>query len=375
MPKSNEHPEYPDSFMKGLRLALNTTVAGSENMFEVVTENVNYGTPVPTQNSLKRLISENKVHLIVGLLNNDVAGRIGKILKDEKVPAIISNAGENFMLTEVCENSYLFFNTLNLFQASFEAGKYSVSEFGSKVVVVTSDAEIGYDALFAFQKGVEAAGGKVSETIVLSNEKEDNWDETLRPLKNNSISCIFALLNGKKANCFFRNANQRELNIPIITTSFAADDHQIKHLGGYFEGTQHFSIWNSGLKTKENKRFVTAYQSIYKQIPTQFGFLGYRSGLLAGDSVSRCTTDLSGEYLKSALAECKINSPAGQVSINKRTGQINNSLFLCQSRLSTYNIPENIVLDKFYSDDNLTELFSSLDTHLRSGYFNPYLFM
>jgi branched-chain amino acid transport system substrate-binding protein len=375
LPKSNKHPDYPDSFMKGLRMGLNTGESGSESKFEIITENVNYGTPVPTQKSVERLISENKVHLMVGLLNNEVAGRIGETLKHEKIPGIITNAGENFMLAEVRENPYLFFSTLNLFQASYEAGKYTVSKYGNNVGVVTSAAEIGYDALFAFKKGVETAGGNVTETFVLQQEDENNWDDTFNAFENKSFNGLFALLSGNQSNDFFRNAGCRKLNIPIITTSFAADDDQIKHLGEFIDGIQHFSIWNPGLHTQENKEFVDAYRNKHKHLPNQFGFLGYQAGLLAGNSVTSCLGPLTGDNLRYALEGVKIHSPVGPVSINKESGQVDCSLYLCQSRLSNFNVPENIVLNKFSSDDNLAEVFSSLDTSLHSGYFNPYLFV
>lgn len=373
LPRANQHSAYPDSFLKGLRLGIGSGKTNTVKT-ELITESINNGTTLPAQAAVHRLIKENNVDLITGLLSNEVAGRIGKILKDEEVPALISNAGENFMLPEVRRNPFLFFNTLNLFQASFEAGKYMVSKHGKNVCIVTTLADSGYDTLFAFRKGVEIAGGSINDTFVFRHNRDNFWDNTINTIKHRNPDGIFVLLNGKSADLFLGKIRSHGLHIPMITTSFAADDNRIKHLGESINGTEHFSSWNQGLKTQANKKFIHAYQTVYHCLPDQFGFLGYQSGLLLRNSVNLCAGPPLGIALRNALEACRIQSPTGTVSVNKQSGLVKSSVFLCQSRSSNFNLPENIVLHEFSPDDNLTEIFSLLETGLHSGFINPYLF-
>ena len=56
LPKSNEHPLYADSFLNGLRLALNTAKQSEDFKTEVITEQINYGTPVITSKKVEQFI-------------------------------------------------------------------------------------------------------------------------------------------------------------------------------------------------------------------------------------------------------------------------------------------------------------------------------
>ena len=164
LPQSNENPFYSGSFINGLRLA--TYHNGlSGNKIELITEQVNYGSRRTTRVKAGQLITENNVNILLGLVNSEVAIELGELVEHAQIPTLIANAGENYLLNKAKDNPYLFFNSLNLFQNSFLAGKYVVEKFGKNIAVVTSVYDSGYDSLFTFYKGVELAGGKITETL------------------------------------------------------------------------------------------------------------------------------------------------------------------------------------------------------------------
>lgn len=371
---SSEHPFYPDSFLKGLRLAGNILEEKSKNKVELIIENVGSGTTSSAQTAVNRLISENNVSLIVGLLGNEVAYRIGETLKTNKVPALVSNAGENFTVTGVRDNLYLFFNTLNLFEASYSAGKYMVSEYGKNIGIITSEIDSGYDSLFAFIKGVETGGGKVSETFVLKPGVPASFEAVIQNIEQFDGNGLYVLLNGKQSDQFFRVVKRRKPDIPLMTTSFAMDDQRIISLGNVTNGIRYFGAWTKGINTPENSQFIESFQRKYNQIPNQFGFLGYQAGLVVNNSIAACDGYLSKENIRAGIEESEVLSPAGKISVVKESGLFKSPVFLCQTQLSRYNVPESSVLENYASDKNLTEAFSSLDSNLRSGYINPYLF-
>lgn len=374
LPQSNEHPLYAGSFLNGLRLGVSMGKQSENLKTEVITEQINYGTPVITRKKLEQLITENNVNLLVGLFNYEVAHYIGDLVSKAQVPVIIANSGENYLANKLKENPYLFFNTLNLCRNSYLAGKYAVEKYGKNIAVVTALYDSGYDALSAFYKGVETAGGNTSTYLENSNDK-DFIPKTLDSIENEKLDGIFVLLNGNLADDFFRTTLQRNLSVPIITTSLVTDDNRLVNLGKAAHGVHHISAWSKNISNKENEIFVKGYKKLYTKKPDQFGFLGYESGLIINDAILKCQGDISGNRLAKGIRSCEIESPGGRISVNKKSGFVKNPVYLCETKLSGFNIPENVILDQYAAVSEFDEHFISSNTDLRSGFINPYLFV
>lgn len=375
LPHSNEHQNYADSFISGLKLAVNSGGLPEKNKIDVITEQINYGTLRISLVKAEQLIKENKVNVLVGLLNSDVAIQIGSIVKNAQVPTIIANAGENYLVNEAKENPWLFFNSLNLFQNSFLAGIAAVQKYGKNIAVITAMYDSGYDTLFAFYKGVELAGGKIKATYVKNESDVDFIPKTLDSIKKESVNGIYVLLNGNLADDFFRTVLQEKLSVPIITTSFANDENRIIKLGEAANGIQSFQTWGKNLNIIENQNFVSAYKKKYSKEPDQFGFLGFETGLIINDSLSKCKGNISGNQLANAIRNCKINSPRGKIYVNEKSGLVNNTVYMCETKMSGMNIPENEIIGEYALISEFDENFIPLDTNLRSGFVNPYLFV
>lgn len=375
LPQSTEYPQYADSFLNGLKLAVNNYVQSEKTNLEVISERINYGTPRISTLKTEQLIAENNVNLLVGLINSNVAIEIGELAQKAQIPAIICNAGESYLENKAKENPYLFFNTLNLFQNSFLAGKYAVEKYGKNMAVVTSSHDSGYDSLFSFYKGVERAGGIITETYLKHENDVDFIGKTIDSIKKDKVDGIYVLLNGNLADDFFRTISQQKLQVPILTTSFATDENRLVNLGEAARGIQSFQTWTKNLDISENRNFVSAYKKRYLMDPDQFGFLGFETGLIINDAVLKYQGNTSANHLANAIRECKINSPVGKVVVNEKSGLVSNPSYLCKTKISAYNVPENYIMEQLTFNSEFDEIFFSLDSDLRSGCINPYLFV
>jgi ABC-type branched-subunit amino acid transport system substrate-binding protein len=177
------------------------------------------------------------------------------------------------------------------------------------------------------------------------------------------------------ADDFFRSILHEKLSVPIITTSFAADENRLINVGEAACGIQSFQTWTKNLNNSDNQYFVSAYQKKYSKEPDQFGFLGYETGLIINDSVLKCQGNISENHLANAIRSCKINSPAGKIYVCEKSGLVNKPVYLCETRMSGMNIPENEIIKQYTSISEFDENFIPLDTNLRSGFVNPYLFV
>lgn len=375
LPQSAEHPHYPGSFLNGLRSGIDQHSSIKKNKIELVIEPVNFGTPYAVKEKTQKLISENNVDLVVGVLNSEVASHVGSMFKNAKLPAIIANTGESYLINESKQNEFLFFNSLNLFQAAYHSGKYVVDKFGKNVAIITSLYDGGYDALFAFRQGVESTGGNISETY-LSNQNDNNFiSGTLDKLKQSPPDCIYLFMHGNESDEMIRNLHFSHLHIPVVTTAFSTEEHRLVNLGEAAESIISISSWNKKLDNKENRVFVDQYLKNYRKNPDLFSVLGYETGQIIYNSLSRCAGDFSGERISRSLKTCVIESPRGKIWINEKSGMVNNQLVVNQTIKSFFGIPENSMIDTLNPISEFDEQFASLDNNLRSGWLNPYLFV
>ena len=375
LPNSVEHPQYPGAFLNGLRLGIDQQNAIKKNKIELVTESVNFGTPFIVKEKIQKLMTENNVDLITGVINSEVATHVGSLFKNAQMPAIIANAGESYLVNDLKQNPFVFFNSLNLFQAAFESGKYAVKNFGKNIAVVSSFYDSGYDSLFTFRLGVEAAGGTVTETYISSQNDKKGDVDIIEKLETAKPDGIYVFMHGRESDDFIRNIHFRKLDIPVITTGFSTEENRLVNLGDAAVNVISIASWSKNIASKENKSFAESYRKSYNKTPDLFSVLGYETGQIIYDSLARCSGNFKGTAIAEAMKSCKVQSPRGEVAINAESGLVQNKLFVSQTKMSLFSIPENELLETIIPVSEFDESFAVLDNEYRTGWLNPYLFV
>ncbi len=374
LPQSENNKQYSESFLNGFKLGLNERNRIELKSFDVFTESVKYGSSYLASKKAKQLIFENKVNLIVGLLNSESTLELGELAQENKLPVLIANAGENYISDTKRKNPYMFFNSLDLFKNSYLTGKLAVEKYGKNIVVVSSLFDSGYDALIAFYKGVEEAGGTITKTFVKGQNDNEFFHKTFDNIKELEADCIYVFLNGDFANTFFNIAKIQDINLPLLSTSFATDENNLLRSGTTANKIENFSCWNKNVKNTENRNFISSYLQAYSKDPGQFGFLGYETGLIINSSVENCRNELSGIHLANALKNCKVNSPAGKITVNNN-GLVNNPVYLCYTGIKGNQILTNKIAKEINIEGEFDLSFTDLHTDIRSGWLNPYPFI
>ncbi|MCE4564241.1 ABC transporter substrate-binding protein [Maribellus sp. CM-23] len=365
LPTSLKHAEYPESFMNGINLAL-SSVSAESCRIELIIESVKFGYPSQATRKAQKLVNENQVDLIVGLLNTEVAQSISEITSPAKIPTIIANAGENFPNDEMIHNPYLVFNTLDLCRNSALAGKFMVENFGKKLALVSGLYDSGYDAIYAFQHAVKESGGTITNVFINKQDKKQFYDHTIKQLKEKEVEGLFLLMNGEEANTFLQAYSRKKISIPVMTTSFVTEEKELLHAGNALNNVYHLSSWVKNLDNKENLRFVSAYIDKYGVDPDQFSLLGYQTGLIAERIQNNKSKNItSGDFA--------IDSPVGQLKMDTQTGMIEGPAYLCRTSQGIFSLPENFVLDKIETKNTFVNNHNEENIH--SGWLNPYLFV
>ncbi|WP_394366540.1 ABC transporter substrate-binding protein [Draconibacterium halophilum] len=375
LPQSVEHPQYPGSFLNGFRLGVDENNALRKKKIELITESVNFGTPEIVKEKVQKLLAENDVDLITGILNPEVVSHAGKVFKNAEVPTIIASSGESYLVNELKENPFVFFNSLNLFQAAYESGKYAVNKFGKRIAVLTSFYDSGYDSLFTFRQGVEAAGGEIVETFNRGQNDTNFTENTLKRLEELKPDGLYVFMHGTNADDLIRTIRFKGIYTPLITTAFSADENRLVHLADAADNIFSISSWDRNSKKEANKTFAEKYRKSYNKTTDIFSVLGFETGQIVYDSFARCKGDFSGNEIAKALLSCNLQSPRGEIKINPDSGLVNNKLHIQQCKVSSTGVPKNHVLETMQPVSEFEKAFAVLDNDYRSGWLNPYLFV
>jgi ABC-type branched-subunit amino acid transport system substrate-binding protein len=375
LPQSIENPIYPQSFLNGLKLGINQHKAISKGKVELITEQINFGTPMQVKEKSQKLISENNVDLITGVVNSEVAAYVGEMYKNSQVPGVLASAGETYITAELKQHPYLFFNGLGLLQAAYETGKYAVSNYGKKVAIITSFYDSGYDSLFSFRKGVENEGGEEPQTYVLNGGTSDFYARTFEALHESKPDCVYVFMHGKDSDETIRNLKLQKLDVPILSTAFSTEKHRLNNLGNAADIIVSLSPWCKSLATPENKDFIEAYEKEYRKEPDLFGVLGFETGLVLYDALTRAKGDFKGASIAANLAQTQLKSPRGNITINPSSGCVSSEMLLTKTSGNGAFIPEHQILSSFSPINEFEKSLEVLDNDFRSGWLNPYLFV
>ena len=313
IPQSTENPFYPLSFLNGLNLGIDQRNAIKNGKIELITEQVHFATPMIVKEKSQKLISENNVDIITGIVNSEVVSHVGNLFKNALLPAIFANAGESYLVNELKQNPFLFFNTLNLFQAAYESGRYAVNNFGKNVAIITSFYDSGYDSLFTFKQGVESAGGNAPVTYNANQNSENFISDTIEKLKLTEPDCMYIFLHGNQSDEVIRNLHFANIKTPLITSAFSTENHRLINLGEAGNKIISLGSWNKNLQTKENKNYVESYIKKFNKEPDLFATIGFETGQIIYEALSKSNGDFSGLEIAKSMKSIELKLTRNQL--------------------------------------------------------------
>jgi ABC-type branched-subunit amino acid transport system substrate-binding protein len=222
LPSGSRYPAMTDHLMAGMRLGFERArAAGSGLQPSFATAEVvrGYG---GARTALEVLLDREKADVVVAGISAPVARRLGAMLAERHVPMVVANVGAHVVAPHD-RNPYVLHNSLNYWQASFAMGTWAAGNLGRRALVVTSAADAGYDTIYAFTRGMEVAGGKVVDVVVMPGDDEGTVRTLTRAARSTRPDFVYALFSGEDAASFLRAYRQAGLRLPLAGTGFMVD--------------------------------------------------------------------------------------------------------------------------------------------------------
>ena len=258
-------------------------------------------------NAATKLISDDKVSVLVGpaVTANVIAE--SQVATDNKVPIIAPDATSPDVTVENGKVKPFVFRSCFIDpQQGTVMAKFASENLKAKTAVIYVDNSTDYSKSLGkvFKEKFEAAGGKVlMEEAFLA--KDQDFKATLTKLKTANADVIFVPAYYEEVGKIVKQAREMGINAPVVGGD-GWDSPKLVEIGGaaalnntYF--TNHYSVEDN---SPASKAFADAYKKEYGQTPDALAVLGYDAANLLIDAIKRANS-LDKAKIQAALAATK----------------------------------------------------------------------
>lgn len=254
-------------------------------------------------NAVERLVSKDKVNVIIGSYGSSLSMAGGPIAKDAGIP-VIGCSPTNPAVT--LGNDYYFrVCFIDPFQGTVMAN-YAVEKLGAKTAAIIQDVQQDYSVGLNnyFEKSFKQLTGNENAIVakVNYNTGDKDFSSQLTSIKSKNPDVIFAPGNFLECGILVQKARELGITAPILGgDTWEAEEFlsQVKttkdiYFSTHFDSTQPV--------TEMSKKFMDEYKKAYpdKQV-NAFGALGFDTYILALDAITKANS-AEPQAIRDALA-------------------------------------------------------------------------
>lgn len=270
--------------------------------------------PDAARQTADRLVKQEKVDFMTGVVFSNVMLAVGKPIFDSKTFYISANAGPSQYAGADC-NPY-FFNVAWQNDNLHEAVGKTVQDKGfKKVALLAPNYPAGKDALAGFKRYFK---GQITSEAYTPLSQLDYGAELSR-MRASGADAVYIFLPGGLGINFIKQFVGAGLSkdMTLFGPGFSADEDVIRAVGEPMLGMFNSSQWAHDMQNPVNKRFVADFQKDYGRLPTLYASQGYDAARLMDAAVRDVKGNLSDKTaLRKAIASAKFDSVRGSFKFN-----------------------------------------------------------
>ncbi len=311
LPYTGTFAQLGTAIENGLRLALEQVSGkpgGREFEFFKVDDESD---PAKATDNANRLITRDKVDVLIGSVHSGVAMGMLKVAKENGTLMLIPNAGAGAATGALCAPN-VFRTSFTNWQPIHPLGKVMAERGHKKAAFITWKYAAGEESLESFREGFSAAGGSVVKELFVPfpNVEFQALLTEIAAIKPDAVACFFA---GGGAVKFVRDYAAAGLKdkIPLYGSGFLTEG-VLAAQGDAADGLLTTLHYADSLDNPRNKAYRAAYVKAYKIEPDVFSVQGYDTGLLLAQALEKAKGDIGNQKAMIAAMEgAVIDSPRG----------------------------------------------------------------
>ena len=269
----------------------------------------------------RKLLDNDKVDMIAGIVHSGVAISIRDIVTERKVPLVVTNAGAPD-LTGKLKSPYIYRVSFANGQQDLAGGWYAYNKLGMKrMIVLAPDYSAGHDKANGFMKYFKESGGTVVEEIyppLTTNDFGPYLTKIADKAKN--IDGFWSFFSGSGSIRLITQYQEYGLKdtVPMFVIGDTIDDAVLPSMKDAALGVKSYHHYADTLKNPENEKFVKAYLAKYKSYPGIFSEQGYVGAKVIAMALEAVKGDIENrEAFLAAMQKVKFNAPRGPFSFDE----------------------------------------------------------
>ncbi len=307
VPQSGVYAALGDEMTKGFEFYLEQhdgKLGGHEIAVVKADEGETPQTGVP---ATTKLVVQDKVSAVVGIVNSATALALKDTFAQSKVPLIIANAGADTLLDD--PSDYVWRTSFDNGDLGASLGPEVAKDVGNGTVyMMAPDYAAGHELVDSFKKTFTEAGGQVAGEAFTPFGTTTDWQPYLNKVRESGAKALYVFYGGAEAVNFSKQyaAFGFSGTLPLYAPGFLTEGAALGAAGDAVKGVRESLQYSDLLETDANQQFVKAYREKYDTAPTVFAVQAYDAAAV----------------LDKALEDAKSTDGQGIVDAMKNLGDI-----------------------------------------------------
>jgi branched-chain amino acid transport system substrate-binding protein len=279
------------------------------------------------EKAVRRLVTDAKVDVVMGIVSSAVAKRVAQIMNELKTPLLITHA-MTCCITEKLGNPWVFRITWNVKQSIKSAALIARTTDVKKWTTVAPDYNFGHESWAMFQKKFkELVPAAEFQKPIYAPLSTNDWTPYLDRIESSNAKGILITLWGRNMTDFLHQAHARglpregmEFLCPVggsVDTFWALGPLRMP-VGIWFGAP----YWYSAYQNLHNDRFVQKYRSLtsVKLPPSYAAYMPY-AALKVYAGAAQKIGGTGKRQIAEALEGLSLDLPTGRFAFQGRNHQ------------------------------------------------------
>src|SRR5690242_14747699 len=299
----------------------NNKLGGADIKFIVEDEQ---GKPDTAVTKAKKLILQDKVHMIAGGLLASTGYALAPVSTAEKVLYVNPvAAADDLTQRDLAKYPFHIRTGWSSSQPSHPFGQWACEQGYKKIVAIGADYAVGYEVVGGFQRAFENCGGQIIQKIwpPLGTKDFGPYIPTIKA----DADAIFSLMVGPMSLQFPKQLAASGNKKPVIGGGTSYDEFVLPAMGDEVIGHISALQYSAALDTPKNAAFVKAYRSKFGKVPSYYSETNYTTAQMIDEVMAKNNGKFPGaETFIKQMAAMKVDSIRGPVSIDEMRNPVQN---------------------------------------------------
>jgi branched-chain amino acid transport system substrate-binding protein len=328
-PTTGQFAVFGEQVNAGIQLyfdSIDNTVAGQT--IELVFADT-AGDPQQALDQARRLVGEEDVDMLMGIVNSAVVPPIAEFAAQEEIPLILTIGGAQ-SATGPDRSPFVYRTALANGQQDRVLGWYTATELvKSSAATFAWDFIVGEERVGGFADTFTAAGGEI-----VSEQKPPlgttDYGPFISQVDPTSIDVAYAFFAGPGALAFAQQMADFGLtpNVSLVASDYFTAGI-LQEMGDVAVGLVQAGGYTSSIDSPENQAYTELFQASNDRLPGIYDYEAYLSAMVIADALERAGGIADEQAFLDALAVTDLTTPSGQFVFDDN-GQAVRTIYVTQ---------------------------------------------